>query len=94
MISRKLKLLAAAASLVAVATTVGLAGTRHTRTTAAQQFHDSGGKVTPFGQNGFPHHGILTCGPSATTTACEAIEMMLPMSATKWTKPFKLPIKI
>jgi hypothetical protein len=82
MISRKIKLLVAAASLVALATTVGLAGTRHTHASLPQT-QGVGAKTAgaSVDQNGSPRRGILTCGSGSTTIACEQLEMLLPMSA-------------
>lgn len=96
MISRKIKLLAAAAGLVALAATVGVASTVHTQTTSAQRAQGSGSKAmgVPPGQNASPRHGNITCGTASTAMACEKIEMMLPMSARSWTKPLRLPIDI
>ena len=45
MISRKIKLLMAAVSLVALATTVGFASTMHTHAKAAHQMQGSSGKA-------------------------------------------------
>ena len=96
MISRKIKLLVAAVSLVALATTVGLASTMHTHATSAQQTQGSGSKAggQPSGQYGSPRRGILTCGSGSTATACEQLEMMLPMSVRSWVEPLKLPTNI
>ena len=71
----EIKLLAAAVSLVAIATTVALASTMHTHATSAQQSQGAGSKAArlPFGQNDLPRHGILTCGLGSTATACETI---------------------
>jgi hypothetical protein len=92
----EIKLLAAAVSLVAIATTVALASTMHTHATSAQQTQGAGSKASgsPSGQNGSPRHGILTCGAGSTATACEQLEMMLPMSVLRWAEPLKLPTKI
>jgi hypothetical protein len=96
MISRKIKLLVAAASLVALATTVGLASTMHIHATSAHQTQGSGSKAVglPLGENASPRHGILTCGSGSTASACEQLEMMLPMSVKSWPNPLKLPTDI
>jgi hypothetical protein len=95
MISRKIKLLVAAASLVALATTVGLAGTRHIHA-SLHQTQGSGGKAAgaSVDQNGFPRRGILTCGSGSTTIACEQLEMMLPLSARILPTPLTLATDI
>ena len=92
----EIKLLAAAVSLVAIATTVALASTMHTHATSAQQSQGAGSKAVrlPFGQNDSPRHGILTCGLGSTAAACEQLEMMLPMSVRRWAEPLKLPKNI
>ena len=91
MISRKIKLLAAAAGLVALATTVGLASTKHTNPASVRQTQgsDGGAAGLPADKSASPHHGILTCGSGSTTVACEQLEMMLPLSARSWTGPFR-----
>jgi hypothetical protein len=96
MISRKIKLLAAAVGLVALATTVGFARTMHPHATSALQTQGSGSKAVglPAGQKSSPRHGILSCGSGSTATACEQLEMMLPMNATRWIEPLKLPTDI
>jgi len=96
MISRKIKLLAAAAGLVALAATVGLASTVHTQTTSAQRTQGTGSKAiaVPPSQNASPWHGNLTCGTAATATDCEKIETLLPMSARSWAEPLRLPSDI
>jgi hypothetical protein len=97
MISRKIKLLVAAVSLVALATTVGFAGTMHIHARSAQQKTlDSGGTTvkSPLGQNASPRRGILTCGSVSTSTACEQLEMLLPMSGKGGANPLKLPTDI
>ena len=92
MITRKIKLLVAAVSLVALATTVGLASTLHIRATSVHQTQGSSSKAMglPSGQNDSLRHGILTCGSGSTATACEQLEMMLPMSERNWAEPSKL----
>ena len=96
MISRKIKLLMAAVCLVALATTVGFASTMHHHAKSAHQTQGSGSKALglPPGENASPHRGILTCGSGATTTACEQLEMMLPMSVKSWVNSLKLPTDI
>lgn len=92
MISRKIMLFTAAVSMVALATTVGLAGAIHTYATSAQKTQGSGSKAVgpPSDQNNSPRHGILTCGSNSAATACEQLEMMLPMSEIIWAEPLKL----
>lgn len=96
MISRKIKLLMAAVSLVALATTVGFASTMHIHAKAAHRMQDSSGKAVglPLGENASAHHGILTCGSGTSTTACEQLEMMLPMSVINWGNPSTRPTDI
>jgi hypothetical protein len=96
MISREIKLLVAAVSLVALATTVGFASTMRMHATSAHQTQGSSSKaaVLPLGENAASRHGILTCGSGSTATACEQLEMMLPMSARSWVQPLRLPIDI
>jgi hypothetical protein len=96
MISRKIKLLVAAVSLVALATTVGFASTMHIHAKSAHQTQGSGSKAVglPLGENASPHHGILTCGSGTTTAACEQLEMMLPMSVINWGNPSARPTDI
>jgi len=81
MMTHKIKMISAAAGLLALATTVGVARTVHTHMTAAQQTQSASGKVmgVPPSQNASPRHGILTCGTATDATACEKLEMMLPM---------------
>jgi hypothetical protein len=92
----EIKLLAAAVSLVAIATTVALASTMHTHATSARQAQGAGSKAagSSSGQNGSPRHGILTCGADSTATACEQLEMMLPMTVRRWADPLKRPTNI
>jgi hypothetical protein len=94
MILREIKLLVAVVSLVALAATVGLASTMHPHASSAQQAQGAGSKASPSGKNGSPRHGILTCGAGSTATACEQLEMMLPMSVIRWAEPLKLPTNI
>jgi hypothetical protein len=81
MMTHKIRLISAAVGLLALATTVGVARTVHTHMTAAQQAQAASGKVmgVPPQQNASPRHGILTCGTVTDATACEKLEMMLPM---------------
>ena len=81
MMTHKIRLISAAVGLLALATTVGVARTIHTHATAAQQTQAASGKVmgVPPGESASPRHGILTCGTVADATACEKLEMMLPM---------------
>ena len=96
MISRKIKLLMAAVSLVALATTVGFASTMHNHAKSAHQTQGSASKALglPPSENASPRRGILTCGSSATTTACEHLEMLLPMSVKSWVDSLELPTDI
>jgi hypothetical protein len=81
MMTHKIRLISAAVGLLALATTVGVARTVHTHMAAAQQEQAASGKVmgVPSQQNTSPRHGILTCGTVTDATACEKLEMMLPM---------------
>jgi len=80
MISRKNKLLAAAAGMVALIATVAVARTVHTHTNVATPAQVSG-KVTgttPAQTTPLAHHGILTCG-MALDSDCEKFETFMPM---------------
>jgi hypothetical protein len=96
MISRKIKLLAAVVGLGALATTVGIARTVHTQTTSTQRTQGTGGKVMGVlpGQDASPRRGILTCGTATAASACENIEMMLPINQRNSSKLLRLPIEI
>jgi len=80
MISRKIRLITAAAA-VALLASVAVARTvvhTHAPSTAA---HATSGKVItpPAGQTASPHHrGAIVCG-MANDSDCEKLEMLLPM---------------
>ena len=79
MISRKIRLITAAAA-VALLASVAVARTVHTHAPSAAG-HATSCKVTtpPAGQTASPHHrGAIVCG-MANDSDCEKLEMLLPM---------------
>ena len=79
MISRKIRLITAAAA-VALLASVAVARTVHTHAPSAAGHATSGKVTTPHaGQTASPHHrGAIVCG-MANDSDCEKLEMLLPM---------------
>ena len=79
MISRKIRLITAAAA-VALLASVAVARTVHTHAPSTAANATSGKVITPpAGQTASPHHrGAIVCG-MANDSDCEKLEMLLPM---------------
>jgi hypothetical protein len=81
MITRKIKLMSAAAAAVALVATVSVAHTVHTHMAPADREHVTTGKVTgttPAQTTPAPRHGVIACG-MALDSDCEKFETLLPM---------------
>lgn len=80
MISRKIRLLSAAAGVAALVATVAVARTVHTNVVAANHPVATGKVIGTAPRQATParHYGIIACG-MALDADCEKIETLLPM---------------